>query len=91
METKIRVHNEVSIEYPGGKRLCFQWCTYVYKESGKADQRGYRFIWRRANNNLQAARGQARIPNAADLSRLIELAREAGWFERCELTEPTVA
>jgi hypothetical protein len=45
-----------------------------------SSQTGYRFIWRKPDGNLQAARGQARIPCAADMFRLIQMATEAGWF-----------
>jgi hypothetical protein len=91
MENKVVVHHEVLTGELGDWRLCFQWCTYVYKEPGRPDQHGYCFIWRRPDDSLQAARGQAQIPSAADMRRLTELARPAGWYERCEAEVPEVA
>jgi hypothetical protein len=41
---------------------------------------GYRFIWRRPDDSLQAAMGHARIQSASDIFRLIHIATEAGWF-----------
>jgi hypothetical protein len=61
-----------------GWQLCFQRCTYHYDEH--PSEPGYRFIWRRPNGNLQAARGQARIPSAESLEQLTTMARQAGWF-----------
>jgi hypothetical protein len=60
-----------------GWRLCFQYGRYVYEEG--SSEEGYRFIWRRPNGNLQAARGQARIPSIEDARELIELAINEGW------------
>lgn len=36
------------------------------------------------NGNLQAARGQARIPDAASMFRLIHAASREGWFVKIE-------
>lgn len=41
---------------------------------------GYRFIWQRPDNSLQAAMGQAKIPCASDIFHLLELATDEGWF-----------
>ena len=41
---------------------------------------GFRFIWRRPDGHLQAARGQARIPQRQDLEKLTKKAEEAGWY-----------
>lgn len=60
-----------------GYTLCFQYCTYHYSDGTK--QRGYRFIWRRPDGSLQAARGQARIPS---ISILLELVSKALDEER---------
>ena len=62
---------------PGDWRLCFQWCRYIYDDG--SIQHGYRFIWRHPNNNLQPARGQARIPSIAELNELVEIAKSEGW------------
>jgi hypothetical protein len=67
-------------------RLCFQWVRYVYDHD--LSETGYRFIWRRPNDHLQAARGQARIPDSATLFRLLSLAAEAGWFCTAENERP---
>lgn len=56
----------------GDWRLCFRWCEYHYDNS--ESEKGYRFIWRRPDGSLQAARGQARIPSFKDLSKLTFLA-----------------
>ena len=60
-----------------GWTLCFQQCKYHY-DSGET-QEGYRFIWRRPNGTLQAARGQARIPSVAVMLKLISAAMSEGW------------
>lgn len=62
--------------------LCFQWGEYKY-DDGNMDT-GYRFIWRKPDGSLQAARGQARIPNAAIMFDLIRKASEEGWLVSVE-------
>jgi hypothetical protein len=74
----VKSHNEVCEQISNGWTLCFQRCTYHLDDD--TTEEGYRFIWRRPNGNLQAARGQARIPNAAILQRLTEAAKAEGWF-----------
>lgn len=76
----VRVHNEVSEGQPGDWTLCFQECTYNYDDN--STEEGFRFIWRRPDGSLQAARGQARIPDAETLYRLTDAAIQAGWFQR---------
>jgi hypothetical protein len=61
-------------------RLFCQWCRFELEEYGT--QFGYRFIWRRPGGNLQAARGQARIPSAAEAKALINKAIVEGWGDR---------
>ncbi|MEI6348809.1 MAG: hypothetical protein WCP69_12755 [Bacteroidota bacterium] len=78
----VKIENEVSIEYPNKWSLFFQWCKYIYDD--KSTDYGYRFIWRRPDGSLQAARGQARIPSAKELNELIALATNAGWFSVVE-------
>jgi hypothetical protein len=58
--------------------LCLQWVRYQY-DNGDDPQHGYRFIWRRPDGSLQAARGQARIPSRAHAELLFRLATSAGW------------
>lgn len=57
--------------------LCLQWCEYIYNDG--SSQMGFRFIWRRPDGSLQAARGQARIPDLDIAVALMEKARELGW------------
>lgn len=57
--------------------LCLQWCEYKYDDGSNSF--GYRFIWRRENGNLQAARGQARIPSFEAIEFLMAKARYEGW------------
>jgi hypothetical protein len=79
----VKVINEVTNGVSGNWHLCFQWCEYNY--DGGTKDKGYRFIWRRPDNSLQPARGQARIPNAAEMFQLMQLATQAGWFIHCEV------
>ena len=79
MATRILVFNEVSKNFYSGWQLCLQWGRYVHEDGETED--GYRFIWRRPDNSLQAARGQARIPSLAEAEELMRRAREAGWGE----------
>ena len=72
-------HNEVREQYDNGWAICFQRCTYHYDDNTTGE--GYRFIWRRPGGNLQAARGQARIPDAATLQRLTGAAQSEGWYK----------
>lgn len=74
---RVFVVHEASEDSSEGWRLCFQWCRYVYDKGDT--EGGYRFIWRRENNSLQAARGQARIESIAKARRLMEIARKEGW------------
>ena len=70
--------NEVQAEHGDeGWTLCFQWCRYIYGNGHM--QRGYRFIWRRPDDSLKAARGQARIPSIAAAKELMDRAEKAGW------------
>jgi len=73
--------NEVRCRIPTwtpGWELCFQEVNYRH-DDGSPTEHGFRFIWH-GPNGYQAARGQARIPNAAALYRLIGDAKKAGWF-----------
>ena len=79
----VTVHEEVRVGADDRWQLCFQWCTYTF-DDGSSDLEGYRFIWRRPDGSLQAARGQARIPSIADLHELLYLAARAGWLRSVE-------
>jgi hypothetical protein len=57
--------------------ICLQWCRYIY-DDGQLEY-GFRFIWRRPNGSLQAARGQARIPDLDIVEELVQRARKLGW------------
>ncbi len=77
---RVEVHKEVPKELNEGKwNLCFQKVTYYYDNGDKQD--GYRFIWRRPDGKLQAARGQARIESYEQMHELIDLAKKEGFFE----------
>ena len=52
--------------------LHFQKVTYYFDNGDTKD--GFRFIWRRPDGSLQAARGQALIPEEKDLYDLINQA-----------------
>ena len=60
--------------------LCFQKVTYHYDDGSAQD--GFRFIWRRPDGSLQAARGQARIESYEQMMALINQAKNEGFFER---------
>ncbi len=82
MPTRVVVFNEVihpdhSVE---NWRLCLQWVRYMGEDGETQD--GYRFIWRRPDDSLQAARGQARIPSIGDAERLFQMARAGGWGDK---------
>jgi hypothetical protein len=77
----VEAHNEVRYKFDedwGGWVLCFQRCTFHLDNK---DELGYRFIWRRPDGSLQAARGQARIPDAKVLCDLTDAAKAEGWFK----------
>ncbi len=74
---RVKILNSVSEGQEGKCCLYFQWCLYIYDEG--EPQKGYRFIWRRPDGTLQAARGQARLPSIAKAQRLMARAVEEGW------------
>lgn len=81
---RIEILHEVGSDYGVNEwNLYFQWGRFDY-DDGSVSQTGYRFIWRRPDETLQAARGQARIPSAAVMFELIGKAAEAGWLVDCE-------
>jgi hypothetical protein len=81
MATHVKIHNEHPDPAQQGKnwQLYFQQVTYHY-DNGNPDEDGYRFIWRRPDRSLQAARGQARLPNATTIDSLIAEAKSQGWL-----------
>jgi hypothetical protein len=74
---RVQVIHEAVHGAPDAWHLCFQQCRYIY-DNGKMDE-GYRFIWRRPDGSLQAARGQARIPSIKVARELMEQAEQSGW------------
>jgi hypothetical protein len=78
---RVHVLREVRQGDVGEWALCFHWCRYVFDDG--AIQFGYRFVWRRdEDGSIQAARGQARIPNYASANQLMAAAAKAGWGDR---------
>lgn len=77
----VKIHRQVPENATFGKwTLCFQKVTYHYDDGGTQD--GFRFIWRRPDGSLQAARDQARIETYEQMMALINQAKEEGFFER---------
>ena len=75
----VKVHRQVPENVNTGEwTLYFQKVTYHYDGSA---QDGFRFIWRRPDGSLQAARGQARIESYEQMIALINQAKEEGFFE----------
>lgn len=74
---RVQVVNEATRQMAVGYTLCFQWCRYFYDDGSL--EYGYRFIWRREDGSLQAARGQARIPSIRVAQELMQEASAAGW------------
>ena len=77
---RVHVIKETTDSDPADEwRLWLQWCRYDLDD----DQNlfGYRFIWKN-KGALQAARGQARIPNIDTANRLMAKAAKEGWGDR---------
>ena len=78
---QVKIHMQVPVNANSGDwTLCFQKVTYHYDDGSTQD--GFRFIWRRPDGSLQAARGQARIESYEQMTALINQAKEEGFFER---------
>lgn len=84
VQARVTIIENVEKKFESGWTLCFQWCHYNY--SNGSQQRGYRFIWKRKDGTLQAARGQARLPNMELIMELVEKAKKAGWGYKGEET-----
>ena len=77
---RVEVHKEVPKQLKiADWNLCFQKVTYHYDDGSTQD--GFRFIWRRPDGSLQAARGQARIESYEQMLELIDLAEEDSFFD----------
>ena len=72
-------------EVPERNEKCVDWTIHlqavVYLYNDRKPEKGFRLIWRRPNGHLQAARGQARIPDEETYLSLYKQAKEAGIFE----------
>ena len=76
----VNIHRQVPENAKSGEwTLCFQKVSYHYDDGSTQD--GFRFIWRRPDGSLQAARGQARIESYEQMMVLINQAKEEGFFE----------
>ena len=76
----VKIHKQVPENINSGEwTLCFQKVTYHYEDGSTQD--GFRFIWRRPDGSLQAARGQARIDTYEQMMELIEQAKQSGFFD----------
>jgi hypothetical protein len=76
---RVHVLKETTNDAAGDWQLWFQWCRY---ELDDGTQYGYRFIWRKPDGALQAARGQARIPSTEVGKALMDTAIAEGWGNR---------
>lgn len=87
--TYVKIINECKRFYKdkeGEKVLCFQYCQYNF--AGGETYDGYRFIWRKPDGKLQAARGQAMIPSIEVMHSMINEASSKGWgHHRSKLSE----
>lgn len=77
VQARVMVLKSTEKAFPNDWKLCFQWCTYFYSDGGQ--QTGYRFIYKRPDGTLQAARGQARLPNMEIIHEMLEQAKREGW------------
>ena len=76
----VKINKQVPENINSGEwTLCFQKVTYHYEDGSTQD--GFRFIWRRPDGSLQAARGQARIESYEQMVELIDLAKKDGFFD----------
>ena len=77
----VNIHRQVPENAKSGEwTLCFQKVSYHYDDGSTQD--GFRFIWRRPDGSLQAARGQARIESYEQMIALINQAKKEEFFER---------
>ena len=78
MKATVVIKEEVGINFPEDWVLTFQKVTYMFSDGNSEE--GFRFIWRRPDGHLQAARGQARIPERKYLEELTKKAEAQGWY-----------
>lgn len=77
----VEIKGEVPERNPEESEWTLHFQKVVYHYDGKESEEGFRFIWRRSDGSLQAARGQARIPDAITLFNLIGQAVDAGLLK----------
>jgi hypothetical protein len=77
---RIDIVREIRPQHPGEWGLCFQWGRYRFDDDRV--EYGYRFVWRRDDGTLCAARGQARIPSIKEAKALMDAATLDGWGDR---------
>ena len=68
---RVHIRKETTNDPAGDWQLWFQWCRYELEDETLY---GYRYIWKRPDGDLQAARGQARIPSIAAGKALMDKA-----------------
>ncbi|MFC0423410.1 hypothetical protein, partial [Lactiplantibacillus plajomi] len=78
MKANVVIKDEVAHMYDSKWSLTFQRVIYMYSDG--TSESGFRFIWRRPDGHLQAARGQARIPSRSILEELTQAAELKGWY-----------
>jgi len=78
----IEILNEIDPGPSNSWRLTFQRGIWHY--GGGRSEEGYRFMYRRDDGSLQAARGQARIDTLDQAQALIDEARHLGWDKEPE-------
>jgi hypothetical protein len=76
---RVHIRKETTNDPAGDWQLWFQWCRYELEDETLY---GYRYIWKRPDGDLQAARGQARIPSIAAGKALMDKAAAEGWGDR---------
>jgi len=81
----IEILDEIDPGPRGSWRLTFQRGRWHFG-GGRIDD-GYRFMFRRDDDSLQAARGQALISTLDQAQDLINQARDLGWVRKYEQQE----
>lgn len=81
MPSHVDVQNKVQDDFThNGLTLWFERCIYSYADPNKADEHGYRFVWRDSAGRKKMTFGHTRIPDAETLKRLIAMAESEGWL-----------
>ena len=77
---KVQIEAEVPTRTPQEDDWTRHFQKVIYHYEDGQSEKGFRFIWRRPDGSLQAARGQARIPGRKELEDLVALAEQEGLF-----------